>query len=109
MPRPRPSHCFRHRRAWAPSRARFAPRCPQPCRPRRGHNTEEISLLGGDTNHANLVVTDDAGHQLGYVKGKLVQEIPGGQVDQVISNGDWTDKIAPDFFVPADVRYTHHP
>ncbi len=70
-----------------------------------GDNTEEITLTGDTTEHATLVVTDDAGRQLGYINGNLVNQIPGAQVDQVIS-GDWTDSIAPDFFVPADVKYT---
>ncbi len=71
-----------------------------------GDNLEEITLLGSDTNHANLIVSDGAGHQLGYMDGKLVNQIPGAQVDRVTSNQDWTNKIAPDFFVPADVTYT---
>ena len=70
-----------------------------------GSNAEEITLQGGDTNHANVVVTDDAGHRLGHVGGKLVQEIRGGRAEQLISNDDWTDRIEPDFFVPADARY----
>jgi hypothetical protein len=69
-------------------------------------NTQEISLLGGTTNHANLIVTDDAGRRLGYINGTLVDEIPGAHVDQLIANPDWTDNLAPDFFVPADARYT---
>jgi hypothetical protein len=71
-----------------------------------GNNLEEITLLGSDTNRANLIISDDAGHQLGYLNGKLVNEIPGAQVDQVTSNQDWTDHITPDFFVPANVTYT---
>ena len=69
-------------------------------------NTEEISLLANDTNDANLVVADAAGHRLGYVNGKLLEEIPGSRVDEVIANQDWTDHMDPDYFVPADVRYT---
>ncbi len=71
-----------------------------------GDNTEEISLMGSTTEHASFVVTDDAGHRLGYINGNLVNQIPGARVEQVISGGDWTDNIAPDFFVPADVKYT---
>ncbi len=71
-----------------------------------GDNTEEISLLGSSTEHANLLITDEAGHQLGYINGTLVNQIPGARVDQVISNDDWTDNMAPDFFLPADVKYT---
>ena len=71
-----------------------------------GDNTEEITLPGSSTEHATLIVTDDAGRQLGYINGNLVNQIPGARVDQVISSGDWTDNIAPDFFLPADVKYT---
>ncbi len=71
-----------------------------------GDNLEEITLMGSDTNRANLIVSDNAGHQLGYLNGKLVNEIPGAQVDQVTSNQDWTDHITPDFFVPANATYT---
>jgi hypothetical protein len=71
-----------------------------------GDNMEEVTLEGGDTNHADLIVTDDAGHRLGYVDGKLVNEIPGAHADEVISNEDWTNNITPDFFVPADNTYT---
>jgi hypothetical protein len=70
-----------------------------------GDNTEEISLMGSNTEHATLVVSDDAGRRLGYIHGSLVNQIPGARVNQVIS-GDWSDNIAPDFFVPADVKYT---
>jgi hypothetical protein len=69
------------------------------------HNTEEIYLDGGDTNHADLIITDHAGHRLGYIGGKLVNQIPGAHIDDLIS-GDWTDTLTPDFFVPANGRYT---
>ena len=70
------------------------------------HATEEIYLLGSDTTHANLIVTDHAGHRLGYLNGKLVNQIPGAHVDDPISNNDWTDSLEPDFFVPANGTYT---
>jgi hypothetical protein len=71
-----------------------------------GDNTEEITLTGDSTEHATLIVTDDAGRKLGYINGNLVNQIPGARVDQTISDDDWTDNIAPDFFLPADVKYT---
>jgi hypothetical protein len=71
-----------------------------------GNNTEEISLTGSTAEHASVVVADDAGRRLGYINGNLVNQIPGARVNRVISAGDWTDNMAPDFFVPADVRYT---
>ena len=70
-----------------------------------GDNTEEISLQGSSSEHATLIVTDPAGRRLGYINGSLVNQIPGARVEQVIS-GDWTDNMAADLFVPADVKYT---
>jgi hypothetical protein len=84
----------------------FCAKQPAGATAKDGDNTEQISLLGSDTNHANLIVTDDAGHRLGYVDGKLVNEIPGAHIDEVSSNDDWTNSITPDFFVPADNTYT---
>jgi hypothetical protein len=84
----------------------FCAKQPSGATAKDGNNTEQISLLGSDTNHANLTVTDDAGHRLGYVDGELVNQIPGAHVDQVSSNDDWTNSITPIFFVPADNTYT---
>jgi hypothetical protein len=67
--------------------------------------TEEILLTGSDTHHANLLITDQKGHRLGYLDGHLVDEIRGARDDPVISQ-DWTDNIEPDFFVPANGTYT---
>jgi hypothetical protein len=69
-------------------------------------NNEEISLVGSDTDPANLFITDDAGRRLGYINGSLVNEIPGAHVNQVLSNQDWKDHIGPNFYVPGDARYT---
>jgi hypothetical protein len=41
--------------------------------------TATIYLMGSATNHSHVLVTDHAGHRLGYVNGKLVNEIPGAQ------------------------------
>ena len=41
-----------------------------------GDNTEEISLSGSTTEHATLIVTDEAGRRLGYINGKLVTRSP---------------------------------
>jgi len=67
--------------------------------------TEEIALTGGDTAHANLLITDQHGHHLGYLNGKLVDQIHGAREDHVIS-ADWSDNIEPVFFVPASGTYT---
>jgi hypothetical protein len=69
--------------------------------------TEEIYALGSTNRPANVMVTDGAGQRLGYVDGKLVDEIPGANVDPVIAGGrDWREQVAPDFFVPANATYT---
>ncbi len=69
----------------------------EPTKPsaKAGDNMQVITLLGSDTNHADVIVTDDAGHRLGYVDGTLVNEIPGARVDNVISNQDWINNITP--------------
>ncbi|MBV9411474.1 MAG: hypothetical protein JO148_07755 [Acidimicrobiia bacterium] len=70
--------------------------------------TDEIFLDGSDTDHAQLLITDDAGHRLGYVHGKLVNEIPGARVEEVVANEDWMEHSEPRFVVPAGARYTIH-
>jgi hypothetical protein len=69
-------------------------------------NTEEIYLRASDSRDASLVIQDSAGRRLGYINGGLVNEIPGAQEDELISNQDWGNKVVPDFFVPADSTYT---
>jgi hypothetical protein len=69
-------------------------------------NTEEIYLDGSDTNHADLLVTDNAGHRVGYVHGKLVDDLPGALVERLLSNQDWKENTAPLFVVPATTGYT---
>ena len=67
--------------------------------------TEEITLLGSDAHHANLLITDSTGRRLGYVNGKLIDQIHGAR-DVPLISGDWTDNIEPDFYVPAGGPYT---
>jgi hypothetical protein len=69
-------------------------------------NTEEITLTGTEANQPDLLVTDSAGHKIGYVGGKFVDEIHGARDDPVISQDDWSNKARPNFFVPADQKYT---
>jgi hypothetical protein len=78
--------------------------------PSSGHlgapgSTEEIYLTGGLTNRANLMITDQAGHRLGVSDGTLVNQIPGAQYQPVISSDTWTNKITPNFTVPANGTY----
>jgi hypothetical protein len=69
-------------------------------------NTEEIYLLGGVTNRANLEVTDGAGQRLGVVNGTLLNQIPGAQAEPVIASDTWNNKIGPNFLVPATGTYS---
>jgi len=67
--------------------------------------TEEIFLDGRDTDHAHLLITDDSGHRLGIVDGKVVNEIPGAQVQKIVENQDWGEAMEPHFLVPEGARY----
>jgi hypothetical protein len=69
-------------------------------------STEEIYLLGGTTNRANLVVTDHAGQHLGAVNGTFVNQIPGAQPEPVVGGQTWDNKIGPNLFVPATGTYS---
>jgi hypothetical protein len=67
--------------------------------------TEEVTLLGSDTHHANLIITASNGRHMGYVDGKLIEQIHGAR-DRPVISGDWTNNIEPDFFLPASGPYT---
>ena len=69
-------------------------------------NVAEVSLTGSAANHANLVLSDEAGHRLGYVHGKYVNQIQGAYDAPTVSNDDWDNRALPDFYVPADKTYT---
>jgi hypothetical protein len=66
---------------------------------------QEVLLLGGTTHRGNVMITDAAGHRLGYEQGHLIDQIKGAQADE-LAFGDWTDAAAPVFYVPADGSYT---
>jgi hypothetical protein len=68
--------------------------------------TAVIYLAGSVSNHAHVLVTDQAGHRLGYVNGKLVNEIPGAHYVLLVSDQDWKNKLEPILYVPANVAYT---
>jgi len=67
--------------------------------------TAEIFLDGGTTQHAHLLITDASGRRLGYVKGKLVNEIPGASVKQLIDDTSWDLNREPRYVVPARGKY----
>ena len=68
--------------------------------------TAVIYLTGSATNHSHVLVTDQAAHRLGYVNGKLVNEIPGAHYILLTSDRTWKNKLEPVLYVPANVAYT---
>jgi hypothetical protein len=65
-----------------------------------------IYLSGSATNHSHVLVTDHAGHRLGYVNGKVINEIPGAHYRLLTSDQVWKNKLEPVLYVPANVAYT---
>jgi hypothetical protein len=68
--------------------------------------TAAIYLTGSVTDHSHVLVTDHAGHRLGYVHGKLVNEIPGSHYVLLAFDQDWDNEPEPVLYVPANVAYT---
>ena len=64
-----------------------------------------IYLDGSEVDHAHLLITDDAGHRLGYVGAQFVSEIPGAQAQFTKSSQDWSEDIEPDYYVPDGHKY----
>jgi hypothetical protein len=69
-----------------------------------GQLYNQISLLGDPANHAHLVIHDDAGHTTGFVNGKIVNEIPGVQVQQIASLDNWAQTPEPNYLIPASMK-----
>ena len=68
--------------------------------------TAAIFLTGGVARHSHVLVTDHAGHRLGHVNGRIVNEIPGARDVLLAFDQDWTNAPEPVFYVPANVAYT---
>jgi hypothetical protein len=68
--------------------------------------TAMIYLKGSTSNHSHVLITDKAGHRLGYVNGKLVNEIPGAHYVVPAEDQTWTERLEPILYVPANVAYT---
>ncbi len=68
--------------------------------------TDLIYLDGSDTDHGHLLISDAAGHQLGYVGSNFVNTIPGATVTRNLSAKNWVDSIEPDYHVPDGGSYT---
>jgi hypothetical protein len=56
--------------------------------------------LDGD---GHLLIEDEAGHQLGYIDGKMVNTIPGAQVQQLKVDATSSDAPEPIYLIPEDV------
>jgi hypothetical protein len=65
-----------------------------------------IHLTGSATNHSHVLVTDQAGHRLGRVNSKLVDEIPGAHYVLLTSGQTWKNQLEPILYVPANQAYT---
>jgi hypothetical protein len=61
----------------------------------------QISLLGAPGNHAHLVIHDKHGNTTGFVNGRIVNEIPGVQVQQIASIANWARTPEPNYLIPA--------
>ena len=67
----------------------------------------QIWLIGdnkGDT--ASILITDASGHRLGFVDGKLVNEIPNAKFTPIKSGDLWKDDPSPIFYVPTNTAFS---
>lgn len=61
---------------------------------------DEISLVGDPANHAHLLLTDEQGNHTGFLKGEIVNEIPGAEVDRSLTIQNWREAPEPAYRVP---------
>lgn len=61
---------------------------------------DEISLAGDPVNHAHLLLTDEKGNHTGFLNGKIVNEIPGAEVDRSLTIQNWREAPEPSYRVP---------
>jgi hypothetical protein len=64
----------------------------------------QISLLGNPSNHAHLLIRDQQGRVTGFVKGKIVNQIPGVQVQQIASLDNWASTPEPNYLIPTTMK-----
>ncbi|MEY2430577.1 MAG: hypothetical protein QOC92_302 [Acidimicrobiaceae bacterium] len=68
---------------------------------------DEIYLDGSETDHAHLLITDEAGRRLGRIgDGNFVNEIPGAEAMFSKANQDYNVDVEPSYFVPDGPKYT---
>jgi hypothetical protein len=61
---------------------------------------DEITLTGDPFNHAHLVLIDEQGRKTGFVGGKIVNQIPGAEVDRNLTIQNWREAPEPSYRVP---------
>jgi hypothetical protein len=68
---------------------------------------QSIRLQSSGRVNSHLLITDAAGRRLGFVRGRLVNEIPGARVVRVLVDGPatWRDRSEPQYEVPTGKRY----
>ena len=77
--------------------------CPF-CHQGAGAPTETISLGGNPSHHAHLLITTSDGRRLGFVGGRLVDEIPGARVIRPLLSDVAKAHPEPVYQVPAGDR-----
>ena len=64
----------------------------------------QISLIGNPSDHAHLVIRDAQGRETGFVDGRIVNRIPGVQVQQIASLDNWASTPEPNYLVPSSMK-----
>ena len=68
-------------------------------------NLDLIYLDGSEVDHAHLLVTDEAGHKIGYENGQFVSDMPGASAQFTKASQDYIEDIEPDYYVPDGHKY----
>ena len=78
-----------------------------PARAQAGPALQTIRLQTSGPVSAHLRITDVRGRRIGFVRGRLVNEIPGARVTPVLVGGarTWLERIEPQYEVPSGQRY----
>lgn len=71
-----------------------------------GPPTTEIALEGDPINHSHLRITDAQGRRTGWVRGRLVREIPGSEIVRRLNGADAQAMSEPVYTVPASTAIT---
>ena len=65
----------------------------------------EVFLDAAVDSGAHLLITDDAGHQTGYLDGGQVNQIPGAVIQEQLLD-DPQENAEPDYTIPSGVHFT---